>query len=56
MIDGKKFFDQLINSEYKIYETIRKIKTGYGDDYTTGFLLDYTYFKDYNKMIPIDLS
>ena len=27
-----------------------------GDDYTTGCLLDYSYFKDYYKMIAIDLS
>ena len=25
-----------------------------GDDYTTGFLLDYPYFKKYCKMIAID--
>ena len=28
MIDGKKFFDQPINSKHKIYENIRKIATG----------------------------
>ena len=37
------------------YEDIRKNATGKGDDYTTGCLLDYTYFKDYYKMIAIDL-
>ena len=26
------------------YDNIRKIATGYGDDYTTGCLLDYPYF------------
>ena len=26
------------------------------DDYTTGCLLDYTYFKKYYKMIAVDLS
>ena len=41
MIDGKDFFDQPINSNYKTYENIRKIATGQGDDYTTGCLLDY---------------
>ena len=40
----------------KTYENIRKIATGKGDDYTTGCLLDYPYFKDYYKMIAIDLS
>ena len=56
MIDGKNFFDQPINSMIKTYENIRKIATGQGDDYTTGCLLDYSYFKDYYKMIAIDLS
>ena len=27
-----------------------------GDDYTTGCLLDYPYFKNYYKIIKIDLS
>ena len=56
MIVGKNFFDQPINSMTKTYENIRKIATGQGDDYTTGCLLDYTYFKKYYKMIAIDLS
>ena len=56
MIDGKNFFDQPINSMIKTYENIRKIATGQGDDYTTGCLLDYSYFKDHYKMIAIDLS
>ena len=56
MIDVKTFFDQPINSIIKTYENIRKIATGQGDDYTTGCLLDYSYFKDPYKMIAIDLS
>ena len=40
----------------KTYENIRKIATGKGDDYTTGCLLDYPYFKESYKMIAIDLS
>ena len=55
MIDGKNFFDQPINSNLKTYN-IRKIATGKGDDYTTGCLLDYIYFKIFYKMIAIDLS
>ena len=42
MIDVKNFFDQPINSNLKIYENIRRIATGQGDDYTTGCLLDYS--------------
>ena len=56
MIDGKNFFDQPINSDLKTYENIRRIATGQGDDYTTGCLLDYSYFKENYKMIAIDLS
>ena len=56
MIDGKNFFDQPINSDLKTYENIRRIATGQGDDYTTGCLLDYYYFKETYKMIAIDLS
>ena len=29
---------------------------GYGDDYTTGCLLDYAYFKDNYRLIAVDLS
>ena len=50
----------LPNAELKDYnimiENIRKIATGQGDDYTTGCLLDYPYFKDNYKMITVDLS
>ena len=56
MIDSKNVFDQPINSNIKTYENIRKISTGQGDDYTTGCLLDCSYFKDHYKMIAIDLS
>ena len=49
MIDGKNFFDQPINSMNKTYENIRKIATDQGDDYATGCLLDYTYFKNIIK-------
>ena len=52
----KIFFDQPINDDIKTYENIRKTATGQGDDYTTGCLLDYPYFKENYKMIVIDLS
>ena len=55
MIDGKKF-DQPIKNNKVTYENIRKIATGQGDDYTTGCLLDYSYFKDNYKMIAVDLN
>ena len=33
------------------YDRIQKNATGQGDDYTTGCLLDYDYFKNSYKMI-----
>ena len=56
MIDGTNFFDQPINSMNKTYENIRNIAIGKRDDYTTGCLLDYPYFKENYKMIAVDLS
>ena len=55
MIDGKRFFDQSIKNNKVTYENIRKTTTGQGDNYTTGCLFDYTYFKNHYKMIAIDL-
>ena len=37
-------------------KNIRKIATCQGDDYTTGYLLDYSYFKENYKMLAIDLN
>ena len=56
MTDGRNFFDQPINSLNKTYENIRKTTIGQGDDYTTGCLLDYSYFKENYRLIIIDLS
>ena len=33
-----------------------EVSTGYGDDYATGCLLDYAYFKDNYRLIAVDLS
>ena len=56
MIDRKNFFDQPVKNNRITYENFRKIAAGQGDDYTTGCLLDYIYFKKYYKMIAVDLS
>ena len=40
----------------KRYNKIRKTATGQEDDYTTGYLLDYQYFKDHYQLIAVDLS
>ena len=56
MIDGRKVFDEPVKNDKVTYENIREIAIGQGDDYTTGCLLDYTYFKKYYEMFAIDLS
>ena len=56
MINGENFFDKSIKNSKVTYENTRKIATGQADDYKTGCLLDYPYFKDNYKMIAIDLS
>ena len=40
----------------KQYNEIRKTATGQRDDYTTGCLLDYQYFKVHCQLIAVDLS
>ena len=40
----------------KQYDEVGKVSTGSGDDYTTGCLLDYVYFRDNYKLIVVDLS
>ena len=55
-IDGRNVFDQPINDETKTYENIRKNATGQVDDYRSGCLLDYPYFKGNYKIFEIYLS
>ena len=55
MIDGQNFFDQPVRNNITTYNSIQKTATGQGDDYTNGCLLKYDYFKNYYKMIAIDL-
>ena len=45
IINGKKNYDQPIDSDIKRLEEIRKLQTGEGEDYTTKCLLDYEYIK-----------
>ena len=56
MIDGRNFYDQPINDLIKQYDEVEKVSTGHGDDYTTGSLLDYAYFKDNYRLIVVDLT
>ena len=54
IIDKLAFFDLPIKTEEEAYEKI--IDTSRNNEYTTGNLLDYGYFKKYYKLIAIDLS
>ena len=56
MTNGKKFFDQKVKNDLKTNHSLRKFAASLGDDYTTGCLLDYKYFKNYYKIIAIVLS
>ena len=48
--------DQSIKNLTKQLDKARKTSIGKADNYTTGCLLDYTYFKDNYKLITVDLS
>ena len=41
LIDGRNFYDQPINDQIKMYDEVRNIATGKGDDYTIDCVLDY---------------
>ena len=56
LFDGRNFYDQPINDQIKKYDEIRKIATRKGDNYATGYLLDYQYFQDHYQLIAFDLS
>ena len=55
LFDGRNFYDQPINDLIKQYDEVRKVSPGQGDDYTTGCLLNYAYFKDNYSLIAVDL-
>ena len=54
IIDRLAFFDLPIKTEEEAYE--KTIDISRNNEYTTGNLLDYDYFKNYDKLIAIDLS
>ena len=54
LIDGKNFFDLPVKNEEETYE--KTIDMSNNNDYTTGNLIDFTYFKENYKWIAIDLS
>ena len=56
IVDGRNFYDNPIESDIEKYRELKKVMTGKGEDYTTGSLLDYDYFKKNYKLVAIDLS
>ena len=54
IIDGKSFFDLPVKNKEEAYEKI--IETSNNNDYTTGNLLDFAYFKENYRLIATDLS
>ena len=45
-MDDRNFFDQPVRNGIRTNDNITKIDTGQSDDYTSGFLLAYRYFKE----------
>ena len=58
IIKEKNLYDEPSNSDTKRYryEDIRKSTTGQGENYTTVYLSDYEYIKNYCRLIAVDLS
>ena len=54
LIDRKNFFDLPVKNEEEAYKKI--INMSKNNDYTTGNLLDFAYFKENYRLIAIDLS
>ena len=54
LMDGKPFFEIPAKNKEEAYEAI--IEMSKNNDYITGNLLDYEYFKDHYQFIAIDLS
>ena len=54
LIDGKSFFDLPVKNEEEAYE--KMIDMCNNNDYITGTLLDFVYFKENYRLIAIDLS
>ena len=56
IIDGRNFYDNPIESDVEKYRELKKVMIAKGEDYTTGSLLDYDYFKKHYKLVAVDLS
>ena len=56
IIDRRNFYDNPIESGIEKYRELKKVMIGKGEDYTTGFLLDFNYFYKHYKLVAVDLS
>ena len=54
LTDGKQLFEIPVKNKEEAYEQI--IEMNKNNDYTTGYLLNYEYFKYHYQLIAIDLS
>ena len=54
LVDGKPFFEIPVKNKEEAYDAI--IEMSRNNDYTTGNLLNYEYFKNHCRLIAIDLS
>ena len=54
LIDGKNFFDLPVKNEEEAYE--KNIEMSNNNDYMTGNLLDFAYYKENYRLIATDLS
>ena len=59
IINGQNFFHQPVRNDLITNDNIQKVATGQQDDYTTGCLINYNFFKniiDLNKQQALDAN
>ena len=56
IIDGRNFMIIQLKAMLKNIKRLMRVMIGKGEDYTTGSLLDYNYFKKHYKLVAVDLS
>ena len=45
IIEKRNFFDQPVKNGLISYDNVQRISADESDDYTTGYLLEYSYFE-----------
>ena len=53
LIDGRNFYDQPTSDQIRKYNEVRIVALRKGEDYTTGSLMDYKYFRDIYQLIAM---